>query len=383
MKSPAELRRKLKQQWYNNELRVQRLLYSNAWPIELTIGKPAPRELVEDLPGLRRGLQSWRAIEVGQVVWEPVRYRDAADTIELPLVWRIHNPSEWIASIRDEAITHEFRLLGERVAQAPPLYHETLIRQKKIVQEIEPETFSTILKVCDQLEPGCADGKPLRALAIAGTDSKFFERHRTLLSLLLDLRFQGEVSDLGLETFLDASDSGDRWLLVAPLQNGLLPFEQMRIRARELQRHPLPGHRCLIVENEQSLHQLPPLEDTVAILGAGLHVQWMESAWLRQRQIGYWGDIDTWGLSILAKARELQPTLTPLLMDDAIFYRYQTLAVAESRIAGTQPPAALTEAESQLYRTLTGLEKGRLEQEFIPGEEVEAAVRKWVAPDAS
>lgn len=377
MKTPAELRQKLRNQWFNNDLRVHRLLQGDAWPIELPIGKPTPRALSDDLPGIRQYLQQWRDIETGEVTWEPVRYRNAAEAIELPLLWRIHNPSEWIAAIGDDDISREFTLLGKQVALAPALYHESLVRQRKLLRELDPDTFSKILDVCDVLEPGCADGRPLRALAIAGTDSKFFERYRALITLILDLRFQGEVSKVSLETFLDASDTGDRWLLVAPLQEGLLPFEQMRVRARELQTRSLPGSRCLIVENEQCLHQLPRLPDTIAILGAGLHVQWMEAGWLQKKQIAYWGDIDTWGLTILSRAREFQPSLTALLMDATTFHRHQTLAVAEPLGAGNQPPASLTDQEVQLYLRLTGLERGRLEQEFIPKEDVETAVRKW------
>jgi hypothetical protein len=62
--------------------------------------------------------------------------------------------------------------------------------------------------------------KPLRALAIAGNDSKFMERHEALVPKLLDERFKGQPGELGLEAFLDALDEGDHWLLVAPLEKG-------------------------------------------------------------------------------------------------------------------------------------------------------------------
>ena len=117
---------------------------------------------------------------------------------------------------------------------------------------------------------GCALGRPLRALSALGVDSKFFERNRGLLIQLLDVRFEGEVSDRGLgEEFLGALSEGDHWLLVAPLGPGLLPFSQQRIRASELQSVALPGSHVLIVENERCLHQLPALADTVACWGRG------------------------------------------------------------------------------------------------------------------
>jgi hypothetical protein len=96
-----------------------------------------------------------------------------------------------------------------------------------------------------------------------------------------------------LEGFLGALSEGDHWLLVAPLGPELLPFSQQRVRASELRGMALPGSHVIIVENEQCLHQLPPVADTVAVLGAGLNLEWMQSEGLGTKRIGYWGDLDT------------------------------------------------------------------------------------------
>src|SRR5690606_28740778 len=117
-----------------------------------------------------------------------------------------------------------------------------------------------VIQACDlasQVYPGCANGLPLRRLGMAGVDSKFFERHRSLIIKLLDVRFNGLVSELGLETFLGALDETDHWLLVADLDGSLLPFRLMRVRHTELLTNSLPGSRLLIVENERCVHQLP------------------------------------------------------------------------------------------------------------------------------
>ncbi|WP_429528985.1 hypothetical protein [Pseudomonas frederiksbergensis] len=44
------------------------------------------------------------------------------------------------------------------------------------------------------------------------------------------------------------------------------------------------------------------------------------------------------------------------------------------------PPAGLTSAEAALYLRLVASRKGRLEQEFIPRQEVWAALERWVSP---
>ena len=233
-----------------------------------------------------------------------------------------------------------------------------------------------------QLEPGCAQGKPLRALAVQGNDSKFFERHASLLTALLDERFDGEASRQGLVGFLGALPEDDHWLLIAPLAAGLLPFAQMRVRASELLATPLPSHRILLVENERSLHQLPrPVANTIAVLGAGLNLGWLAAPWLQERTVAYWGDLDTWGLHMLAIARGHVPHLHALLMNAATFSAHQHLAVAEPVHAPDTVAGTWTPKEEALALHLRAQDKGRLEQEFLPAEAVHSAVRAWVDED--
>ncbi len=81
--------------------------------------------------------------------------------------------------------------------------------------------------------------------------------------------------------FLGAVSERDHWLLLMPLQSGIMPFEQLRVRASELQHRPLPTGHILVVENEQCLYQLPSLPDCIAVLGTGLNLGWVvdTSAW--------------------------------------------------------------------------------------------------------
>src|SRR5690606_16053872 len=92
----------------------------------------------------------------------------------------------------------------------------------------------------------------------------------------------------------------------------------------------LPARRILLVENERSLRQLPqPLPGTIAILGSGLNLAWLAAPWLQACDVAYWGDLDTWGLAMLATARRHLPQLHALLMDRSSFDAHVQRAVAE------------------------------------------------------
>ena len=157
---------------------------------------------------------------------------------------------------------------------------------------------------------------------------------------------------------------------------GVLPFEQLRVRTSELARTPLPTGKVL-VENEQCTHQLPRVDDVVAILGAGLNVSWLETPWLRDRQVAYWGDLDTWGLAMLGKARSCQPDLSALMMDRSTFNQFESRAVPEPVPFNNDEPEGLTSTELQLFKYLMSRERGRLEQEFLPKELVTGVVSNW------
>jgi hypothetical protein len=377
VKSPIELAARLAKQWQVADNREARLLHTDVWPLTLPIGKPTSAQLTQQTEFVRTHLRLWRSVTVGEVLFEPMTFRGGAEPVEVPVAWRVHSADEWVAATGDSVVQREYARLQRVLRQIDPVFHRTVVRQRILFAEESEKDVARAAQIAVLLTPGCAQGRPLRALSVLGNNSKFFERHRTIVVPLLDARFEGQVSDLGLETFLGAPEEGDHWLLVVPLAPGLLPFDQQRVRAAELRSAALPGSHLLVVENEQCLHQLPRLADTVAVLGAGLHLEWMSAPALAGKRIGYWGDMDTWGLTMLAKARSLRPELTALLMERELFDQCRGAAVSEGAPADGQALEGLTSAERDFYCYLRGLERGRVEQEFVPRERVVAALEEW------
>ena len=390
MKSPQELAARLAQHWNSADWRERQLLgAAAAWPLTLAIGQPDTAVFLNDAAALRCHLQQWRAVEqhgLGSVQWQERRYRGSSDAIAVPTHWQLAKPSQCIAAISHfkvpghAQVKSDYARLSTLIAGVErPGFQRLLVRRLVQWRETPTEAVIAAAHTALQLEPGCAQGKPLRALAVQGNDTKFFERHASLLTALLDERFDGEASRQGLVGFLGALPEDDHWLLIAPLSPDLLPFAQMRVRASELLTTPLPDSRILLVENERCLHQLPaPVQDTIAVLGAGLNLGWLAAPWLQERSVAYWGDLDTWGLRMLATARHHLPHLHALLMDRATFSAHQHLAVAEPVHAPEPISGAQTPEEAALQAHLRAQARGRLEQEFLPTDTVHRAVRTWV-----
>ena len=379
MKSPTDIGRNLARQWQRSSVRLERLLNPGSWPQSLNIGKPSARLFTDNIQAVLRHVENWRSVNVGKVDWEPVSYRAGLAPISLPMRWHLRSPSEWIAASDDPRVSQEYAQLEYLVEQVDSAFHTLLVAQRSLWLTRTPEEVVTTAQLATQLAPGCAQGRPLRLLAEHGVDTKFFERNATLLTKLLDERFEGAASEQGLTTFLDAFEESSHWVLVVPLQPGLLPFKRLRLTTSELAETPLPGSRLLVVENEQCVHLLPEtLPDTLAVLGAGLDLHWLASAHLAGKQIGYWGDMDTWGLLMLARARLHQPAVEALLMEQELFEQHsQGNTVVEPAKALESAPPGLLADEADFYRYLLVQERGRLEQEYLPKAQVELAIRKW------
>jgi len=379
MKTPADIINRLRRQWQSSQKREVRLLQGQSgWPVVEPIGKPKPKTLVDDLDAVIEHNRQWQNVLTGSVIWQDVTYRATAEPVRVPVAWQLDKPSDWIEACQDKPIRDEFKLLSTLVENVDAVFHSLFIRSRSLWLQ---KPIAEVIQACQlasELTPGCANERPLRSLSVAGIDTKFFERNARLITRLLDERYDGEVSQMGLETFLDAIPEGDHWLLLIDLDGELLPFRKQRIPTAELARVELPGSHLLIIENESCQYQLPDsLSGTLAILGAGFDLDWTANVHLKTKQIAYWGDIDSWGLSCLAKARQNLVDLQSLLMTKDIFMQHHGAAVVEPVVAGTDIPECLTASEAELYLHLLASEYGRLEQEFLSADLVLAVITSW------
>lgn len=380
MKSPEDLRLRLIQLWLKPGIRSKQLRNPASWPWTLNIGKPPSRCFNTRIAEVQRHVEAWRAVKVGKVEWSSVSYRNGADTILVPSKWCLRTPSEWVAATEDSSTMEEFEALGYLVERVPEHFHSLLIQRRLLWKGKPCEEVVQAAVLASQLTPGCAKGQPLRLLSGYGVDTKFFERNELILRKFLDVLFEGEASEQSLCGFLDAYDETNHWVLVVPLEEGLLPFKRQRVTTSELAQVALPGCRLLVVENEKCLHQLVDVTGTVAVLGCGLDLAWLDSSKHQDKDVAYWGDMDTWGLRMLARARVKHGQVTSLLMSKALFDEHKRgSAVKELVRAQDTVPPGLTASESELFCHLVKSPKGRLEQEFIPRQQVEEALQAWVS----
>jgi hypothetical protein len=184
-------------------------------------------------------------------------------------------------------------------------------------------------------------GRYLRQVDVPGADTKFIERHRGILTDLLDLQLAPDRIDAAVPRADFAGRYRFRrkpgYVRFRYLGSGRAggpgdpgAFTEITVRAGELAAAPPGISAVYVVENEITYLAFPPVAGAIVIFGGGYAVSALESlAWLADRELVYWGDIDTHGFSILGRLRRRFPHARSMLMDRATLLAHRSQWVTE------------------------------------------------------
>jgi hypothetical protein len=248
--------------------------------------------------------------------------------------------------------------------------------------------WSNLVSVVRWLRDDAPPGASVRQIDVPGVDTKFVERHRGLLTDLLDVclpaaRIDGSVP---------RHDFARRYRFVVKPSyvrlrrldgDGLYPqlaSAELGLRTSDLARLPVACRTVFVVENEVSYLALPAVPDAVAVYGAGYAVSLLAPlGWLADRDLVYWGDVDTHGFVMLDRLRGAFGALRSLLMDRDTFFAHEAHWGHEPAQVNAVLDR-LTAEEAGLYCDLVEATYGpslRLEQERIRFGAVHAALTPW------
>ncbi|NEW60432.1 hypothetical protein GSY74_03980 [Sulfurovum sp. bin170] len=257
---------------------------------------------------------------------------------------------------------------------------ETLLRENpSLVMEYD-EIWEKLLAVCDYFvahpKPNCY----IRELEIEGVDTKFIEQYKKIVDKLLSTILESDFFD---NTVTKLSHHGferryglrydlptirfrilDKSLYIHGLSDISLPLD-------EFKKLDLASKTVYITENKINGLSFPNIKGAMVIFGLGYGVESLKDvAWLREKKLFYWGDIDTHGFAMLSQIRSYFLHIKSLGMDEKVIYSCKQLAVEESdskRFLGELK--SLTSEEQSVFERLKDdfyQKRFRLEQERIP-----------------
>jgi hypothetical protein len=362
-----------------------RLSGKRRFPIKIALKVPTGAQALSKVSHFHEYIKKWQQSPYhSHVTWEQRQYRELG-THDIPATLTLESIQSLIEFVGPKAVarSEHWQKLMMPILDFDSNLYTILIRHLLSLENMEIDDVQLIPRLLSQLHKGIGSGSYLRALPLKDVDTKFLENNFALISDLLDSHFGGEISSTnGLMNWLDCVDIPKAWLLVRPLcqqtkeRMGGLPI--LQLSTQTLRENPLPARNILVVENKQSGYGLPTLADTIAVFGGGANINWMNAKWLSDKSIGYWGDIDTWGLTFLSDARQYIPDLQSIMMDKSTLIEFEQRTVPEPSPSNELPPNLLAN-EMELFEALRqGIYRGsRLEQERLSADYIENQLLKW------
>ena len=366
-----------------NRLR-SRLLGERPMPIKVPLHPPTGQQALQDLPRFQTFIASWQQWpDPDQIEWQTRHYQQIG-TYHVPVSLTIPTRQSFFEVLGPDAIARS-RLWETRLRQfneVSPCLTPVVIKHLRKLETFSESEVAALVGLLPQLQKNTGEGLYLRALPVTGVDTKFIENNSTLISELLEAIYPEEQIKKRLAQWLGCIEKPKGWLIVRPLcpitREQMMGLSVLKLSSDTLKTTPLPASKILVVENEASGFGLPELPDTIAVIGGGKNTSWMGAKWLSSKGIGYWGDIDTWGLTFLSNARSKQPHLTSLMMNEEVFQLFCERASHEE-VVTTLLPHHLNIEEVQLFYSLLKADKtkNRLEQERLSQDYINYHLLDW------
>ena len=382
--TPADVRAAVRKKWDSGAL-LAALASDAEWvPFAVPLRGPSAREIGAQLAEVQRWVASWSRPGPLRVEYKQVGGRQFGANSIPARAWLDEAGQAWdLLGVRAQVATF-VRLLDFTRRECPAALPWLGRRPLRAVELAD--CWADLLRVVRAIASvPDASGMYLRQLDVPGTDTKFIEKHRGILTELLDLTLppsRVDATAVGFERrygFLRKPGYVRFRACVAG-------FTELTVRACELTEPP-PGVRTVfVIENEITYLAFPRPDDAMVIWGSGYAVPVLEPlAWLGDLEVVYWGDIDTHGFVILDRLRAMFPKVRSMLMDRETLLAHRGQWVTEPSQA-REVLTRLDAAEAALYAELLAGSLGvsvRLEQERIGYHAVTAVRRVQLAEYAT
>lgn len=381
MKRPDQVRAEFKRLEWDHRRNFRDHLLGARPCSECSLSPPTSAAAIDNIPEYRAFIEGWREVDrqlPGRVIWESRKLRVLLEQ-ELPVRIRLPTIVDLAQFIGADA-TARLRRIYERLKPLRALGEQLGRTAEANIHRIEamPDAdFQCLLRALPQLHRDMGVGTTtLRTLPLDGVDTKLVERYEGLIEILLEGWQDVDVSTSGgLRAWLGCVEKGQDRLMVKPLGTDMLAAfygaSQFWVTSQTLTAMAMPGTHVLVIENNDSGLNLPVIEGAIAVIGTGGNLDWLTAPWIRNRRVIYWGDIDSWGLQLLATARRKAPQTVSVMMDIATWSAHPECVVIEPESCEV-PDAWLTPEEIRLRETLKGhltgharLEQEKLRQEWI------------------
>ena len=254
--------------------------------------------------------------------------------------------------------------------QLPQLENWIVQHPLKLIKHLNE--WEDLLKVAQYFLKNPQPNQYTRALPI-NVHTKFIEQHQGILKDLLDFLLEANFIDQEENRFekrygLLYDEASIRLRLLAPnLLDGFPEYvKDITLPLSQFEQLGIKADTIFVVENKQTFLAFPDRPKSALIWGKGFSIELLKNiAWLKDKQILFWGDLDVQGFQMLHQLRTYFPQTKSLLMGKETYLAFAKFAVTSSA-SKVQNLSNLNAAEHECFLFLKNQEQhNRLEQENI------------------
>lgn len=372
----ADIKAQLNHLWGRGELLRHIVSNKLQFPLRLRFKKPDSAALAEQFDSVRVWVTSLTSLKHIRIEWREFNHR-MQGTQRLPQSIWIDQLDDALRLIEKKGDTARFTELLSLTRTKQPALLTWL--DKRPLQALElADQWEHLLSIVEWMLDHPHPDIYLRQVDISGIHSKFLEKHRTVISELLDLVLPPEAINserTGINQFASRYGFLDKPARIRfrvldeniqLLSGPVMP--DITMDAFSFTMLNLQIQRIFITENETNFLAFPPLAGSIVIFGSGYGWDAISKAeWLVRHPIYYWGDIDTHGFAILNQLRTKFNHVLSFLMDRQTLMTHE-MFWGEENTQVTHDLLMLTTEETVLYNELRDnrIRKNlRLEQERV------------------
>ena len=316
----------LRKRWDSGRLLAERALF----PLELALRQPSVAQMGEQFEQVRAWILALEA-ESGagyEIVWRQINHRQLGRN-SVPDRVIIRTFDDAVRLIGKQSAVRQFDRLAALTLTQFPVLAEWAERRALVMIERAVE-WERVLACLRWFVGHPHSGLYLRQLDIPGVDSKFIEARKPLLAELLDIVMPeggvaAAVRQFELRYGLRSKPATIRFRILDPA-HALCGLTDVSVPVQQFATLRVGVERVYITENEVNALAFPDTPSAMLIFGGGYGIDRLgEAEWLRERDVVYWGDIDTHGFAILDRLRAILPRARSMLMDASTLHAHRTL----------------------------------------------------------
>ena len=298
---------------------------------------------------------------------------------KLPVEVVFETRNEFLSFIAKKSEFYQFMENYEKIVARYEVL-KTLLRQKPKIIAQNFQNWERLLDVCDFFAVHSKPNVYVRELAIKNVDTKFIERNRATLDLLLSNilkcdEFDNSIINLGNYGF------ERKYGLKYPLPQvrfrilddalKIRGLSDVTLNVDEFANLSIACENVYIVENQITTLSFPNMKNSIVIFGSGYGVGTLKNVqWLHEKNIYYWGDIDKDGFAILSQARGYFKNIKSIFMNEDVIDLFKEFGVQDDKNENVfKELKNLTADEQKVYDNLQNnfyANNFRLEQERLP-----------------